>query len=90
MKKKILIFLIQMGILAIPISAEAYSDKILVGGDNIGLHIDSKGILVIGFYKVDGKFQKGSKEIKVGDLLTAEDWICPKEPNQQEVVYFVG
>jgi len=70
MKKKILIFLIQMGILAIPISAEAYSDKILVGGDNIGLHIDSKGILVIGFYKVDGKFQKGSKEIKVGDVIT--------------------
>lgn len=77
MKKKLLIFLIQMGILVLPISTEAYSEKILVGGDNIGLHIDSKGILVIGFYKVDGKFQKGSKEIQIGDIIT--------EVNQKEV-----
>lgn len=47
----------------------AYSNEIIVGGDTIGIHIDSDGILVIGFYKVEGKYQKGSPEIKVGDVI---------------------
>lgn len=68
--KKAIIFLLGASISFLPISAEAYSNKIIVGGDNIGLHIDSNGILVIGFYKVEGKYQKGSKEIQVGDIIT--------------------
>lgn len=70
MKKKVAIVLAHLYILFLPISVFAYSDKIIVGGDNIGIHIDSKGILVIGFYKVDGKYQKGSPEIEIGDVIT--------------------
>lgn len=70
MKKKIAIFLTHLCILFLPISVFAYSEKIIIGGDNIGIHIDSKGILVIGFYKVDGQYQKGTPEIEVGDIIT--------------------
>lgn len=48
----------------------AYSKQIIVGGENIGINIQSKGILVVGFYKVNGKTIKSSPEIKVGDYIT--------------------
>lgn len=53
-----------------PLTVFAYSEKIIVGGENIGIHIDSNGILIIGFYKVDGNYQKGDPEIKVGDIIS--------------------
>lgn len=70
LKKKLILIATSLSIFFWPISANAYSDQILIGGDNIGIHIDSNGIMIIGFYKVDGKFQKGSKEIEVGDVIT--------------------
>lgn len=70
MKKKLLIFLFSMGILFCPFKVMAYSDEIIVGGDNVGIHIDSNGILVIGFYKVNGSYIKGTPEIAVGDIIT--------------------
>lgn len=70
MKKKLLLFLLNLCIFLSPAMVWAYSDQIIVGGDNIGIHIDSKGIIVIGFYKVDGEYQKGNPEIRVGDFIT--------------------
>lgn len=69
MKKKILTALISFSILFSPVSVWAYSNQIIVGGENIGIHIDTKGILVIGFYKVNGTYQKGSPEIEVADRI---------------------
>lgn len=69
MKKKIIILLTSIGLSIFPFSVKAYSDEIIVGGDNIGIHIDSNGIMVVGFYKVDGKYIKGNKEIEVGDII---------------------
>lgn len=54
----------------VPSSVFAYSDQIIVGGDNIGIHIDSKGIMVIGFYKVNGKYLESNPEIRIGDRIT--------------------
>lgn len=70
MKKKIMTVLLSMSILFAPLPVWAYSNEIIVGGDNIGIHIDSDGILVIGFYKVNGSFQKSFPEIEVGDRIT--------------------
>lgn len=69
MKKKIMTILLSMSILFAPFPVWAYSNEIIVGGDNIGIHIDSNGILVIGFYKVNGSFMKGSPTIEVGDRI---------------------
>lgn len=47
----------------------AYSNEVILGGENIGIQIKTPGILVVGFYKVDGTYLKGSPEIKIGDYI---------------------
>jgi len=53
-----------------PVLVFAYSNQVVLGGENIGIHIDTPGVMVIGFYKVNGSFLKGTPEIQVGDLIT--------------------
>ncbi len=48
----------------------AYASKIVVGGENIGINIHSQGILVVGFYKVNGKNISSTPSIEVGDYIT--------------------
>ncbi len=48
----------------------AYSSKVIVGGQNIGINIQSNGVLVVGFYQVDGKNVKSNPSIEVGDYIT--------------------
>jgi len=55
-------------ILLSPLSMMAYSEKVIPGGENIGIQIDTKGIVVVGFYKVDGKYI-GSETLKTGDTI---------------------
>ena len=63
MKKYILaIFLFLM-----PLNTLAYSDYIYRGGKTIGIEVKSNGIMVVGFYEVDGKYNKG--ELENGDYI---------------------
>ncbi len=66
MKKKLFILLISF---LFPLSVCAYSDKIIPGGGTIGIKVNSKGIMIVGFYKVDGKYNKGNPELKEGDYI---------------------
>ena len=57
-----------------PLNVFAYSDYVIVGGNNVGIEVNSKGIMVVGFYEVDGKnigknagFMIGDKIIKIAD-----------------------
>lgn len=70
MKKKF-ILLLTILTLSFPYQVLAYSSKIILGGENIGINIKMPGVMVIGFYKVNGKYIKGSPEIKIGDLITS-------------------
>lgn len=61
-------------LLIMPFNVLAYSDYVVVGGNNVGIEINSKGIMVVGFYKVNGKdigkdagFINGDKIIKVSN-----------------------
>ena len=65
--KKLRILLISLVIL--PLNVLAYSDYIIPGGDTLGIEINSDGIMVIGFYEVNGKYNKGTPNIKVGDYI---------------------
>ncbi len=69
--KKTLILLLLMFIMPFPILA--YSDYIIVGGDNIGIELNSKNIMVVGLYEVNGKNSANEAGIKVGDLITSVD-----------------
>lgn len=55
-------------ILLTPMSILAYSEYVIPGGENIGIQIDTKGLVVVGFYKVDGKYI-GSETLRVGDTI---------------------
>ena len=66
--KKLKILLISF--LLMPINVYAYSDYIIPGGETLGIEINSDGIMVIGFYEINGKLNKGTPQIKVGDYIT--------------------
>lgn len=51
----------------------AYSDKIIAGGESIGIEINSKGILVSGFYKIDNKYPGIDAGINKGDMIIKAD-----------------
>lgn len=68
--KKFNKFLLALSIsLAMPLNALAYSEYIIPGGESVGIEINSDGILVVGFYKVNGRYNKGNPSIKVGDKI---------------------
>ncbi len=67
--KKLKLFFISL-LLFLPTSALAYSEYIIPGGETLGIEINSDGIMVIGFYQINGKYNKGNPEIKSGDYIT--------------------
>ena len=52
-----------------PIYVFAY-DKVVPGGETIGIEVHSKGVLVVGFYKVDNKLIGKDSGFKIGDIIT--------------------
>lgn len=67
--KKLGLYVTYLMMLLMPFSVLAYSNKIIPGGENIGIEINSNGVLVVGFYKVDGKYNKGIPDINMGDYI---------------------
>lgn len=63
--KVLLIFLITL----FPSFAYAYSEYIIPGGESIGINIKTDGILIVGFYKIDGNLNKGTPILKSGDII---------------------
>ena len=53
-KNKLLMILL-ITTFSIPLSVFAYSDKVIVGGDNVGIEVNSSGVLVVGYYSINGK-----------------------------------
>lgn len=71
-KNKLLLLLI-LAIFSIPITINAYSNNVILGGDNIGIEIKSKGVLIVGFYNV-GKTSPGKNAgLQKGDIITGVD-----------------
>ena len=66
MKKSILIFTL----LLFPFNIFAYSSEVYVGGNTIGIDIKTDGILISGFYKIDGNYNMPKETLKVGDYIT--------------------
>ena len=88
MKKYIITFLI---VFLFPVYVLAYSNKVILGGQNLGIAIESDGILVVGFYKVNNtlnnsKLSVGDYIIKVNDdkVNTVDDLINSIENNVKD------
>lgn len=69
MKKNMKILYLSLMSILMPINTFAYSNYIIPGGESIGIEIKSDGIMIVGFYKVNGKFNKGNPSLKVGDKI---------------------
>ena len=74
-KRKLLIFLTSF-VFIIPMNTMAYSKYLIPGGENIGIKVESNGIYVVGFYKVNGQeiakeagFKVGDRIISINDIL---------------------
>lgn len=64
--KKFIVFLCIL--MMSPLSVLAYSSEVILGGETIGIDIESDGVMVIGFYKIDGKYHKS--DLLEGDVIT--------------------
>lgn len=65
MKKIILL----LALLFMPINVFAYSSSVIPGGDTLGIEVDIDGILITGFYKINGKLNKGNPSLMGGDYI---------------------
>lgn len=61
--KKFLILLMVI----IPLNVFGYSNYIIPGGQTLGIEVNSKGVMVIGFYRINNKFNKN--KLKIGDTI---------------------
>lgn len=69
MKFKKIFLMLLFTLIIIPTNVLAYSNKLIVGGQNIGIEVKTKGILVIGLYKIDNELVAESSGLKPGDYI---------------------
>lgn len=69
-KKKLLITSFLLLTILFPNSVLAYSNYIIPGGNNIGIKINSKNVMIVGFYKVNDTYIGEDAGLKIGDLIT--------------------
>ena len=69
MKLKRIILTLFLSLLIPFSSALSYSSEVYVGGENIGIEVKTKGVLVIGLYKVNNEFIAKSSGIEKGDYI---------------------
>ncbi len=70
-KLKNSILLILTVSLLLPTQILAYSEYIIAGGENIGIELNSKGIIIVGTYEVDGKNPAEEANLHIGDIITS-------------------
>lgn len=68
--KKVFILSV-LTLFSIPNSILAYSDYILVGGQNIGIELQAKGIMIVGLYKVNNNYPARDSGLEVGDMIVS-------------------
>ena len=68
LKNQTLIFILTIFI--IPQSILAYSNKIIAGGETVGIKLNTNGILVIGSYEINGHNSLVEAGLKPGDVIS--------------------
>lgn len=66
-KKTSLLLLLSLFI--IPFNAFAYSNYLIPGGENIGIQIESKGIMIVGVYEINKSYPAYDAGLEVGDII---------------------
>ena len=67
-KNKLQIFLLAL-LLIFPLNTFAYSNYVISGGNTIGIEVNSKGVMVVGFYKLNDAYIAKDVGFEVGDVI---------------------
>lgn len=71
-KRKLVTFgLLLLINIMIPFNVFAYSDYILAGGQNIGIQLNSNGILIVGTYEIGTQNPAKDANLQIGDKITS-------------------
>lgn len=57
--------------LLFPTQILAYSEYIIAGGENIGIELNSKGIIIVGTYKIGNNDPAFDAKLQIGDIITS-------------------
>ena len=71
-KNKLLLILLST-ILILPLTAYAYSNNVILGGENVGIEVKSSGVVVVGFYNVNGMSPGKEAGLSLGDVIIRVD-----------------
>lgn len=66
MKKRLYILFI---LFLFPLQIFAYSNKIIPGGESLGIEIYSDGIYIVGFYPINDKYPAKEAGFQIGDII---------------------
>ena len=64
-KRGIIFFLLAF----IPFNVCAYSNEIIAGGENIGIRLNTKGVMIVGTYEINGENPASKAGLKTGDCI---------------------
>ena len=67
--KKYFIKLLLILTFIIPTTTLAYTNKVILGGETIGIEVNSKGVMVVGFYEVNNCYIAKDAGFKLGDTI---------------------
>ena len=92
MKKRLLILFLSLIIL--PINTLAYSKYLIPGGENLGINIKSKGVLVVGFYDIGSESDLAIGDIILSindnDIKSIDDMVNCIDTNKDKMVLKIG
>ena len=57
--------------ISMPTMICAYSDYVIASGENIGIRVNSNGVLVVGLYEIENTYPAKDGGIKIGDLIVS-------------------
>ncbi len=61
--------LLLLSLFIIPSNTLAYSEYIIAGGENIGIELNSKGVIVVGTYKINNNNPASDAKLQIGDTI---------------------
>lgn len=67
--KNKLLSIFSLLLVIMPINAFAYSNQVILGGNNVGIEVHSKGIMVVGFYQVNNSYIGREAGLELGDKI---------------------
>ena len=61
--------LLTISMLLLPLQIYAYSNEIFIGGETIGIEVNSNGVYVVGYYNINNKNIGEANGFKIGDII---------------------